>query len=67
MKRNSPGPYNISPGIGMNKSYNYDNNLKCIDPPLYPESVFCDEQSCGGESSENEKEINLKIASYREF
>ena len=68
MKRNSPGPYNISPGIGMNKNYNYDNNLKCIDPPLYPESVFCDEQSCGGGiSSEDEKEINLKIASYREF
>jgi hypothetical protein len=67
MKRNQPGPYNISPGIGMDKNYHYDNNLKCYDPPLYPESVFCNDESCGGEATEGENQINLKIASYREF
>jgi len=67
MKRNQPGPYSISPGIGMDKSYHYDNNLKCFDPPLYPESVFCDDESCGGEATEGKNQINLKIASYKEF
>ncbi len=41
MKRNIPGPYNVFPGVGMVKQYHYDDNLKCIDPPLYPEDLDC--------------------------
>ena len=27
MKRNAPGPYNVSPGIGYDKDYHYDYNF----------------------------------------
>lgn len=37
MKRNAPGPYNISPGIGYDKDYNYDYNFSDFSiPPYYP-------------------------------
>ena len=43
--RNNPGPYNLPNGnIGYpGKEYNFDCNLKCSFPPLYPENTTCDE------------------------
>ena len=43
--RNNPGPYNLANGnIGYpGKEYNFDCNLKCSFPPLYPENTTCDE------------------------
>ena len=43
MLRNSPGPYNISPGIGMDKEYFWDDNQRCNVLPLYPEAENCNE------------------------
>jgi len=45
--RNNPGPYNLQAGnIGYpSKQYNFDCNLKCNYPPLYPENATCDEDS----------------------
>ena len=36
MLRNYPGPYNVSPGVGYDKNYHYDWNLKIKPPPYYP-------------------------------
>ncbi len=33
VKRNAPGPYNITPGIGYSKSYHYDPNFIDSPPP----------------------------------
>ena len=41
MKRSATGPYN-SGFIGMDKAYNYDNNLY-FPPPHYPYMVACSE------------------------
>ena len=37
MKRNYPGPYNVSPGVRYDKRYNYDWNLKLRPPPYFPD------------------------------
>ena len=37
MKRNAPGPYNVSPGIGYDKDYHYDYNFTDFSiPPYFP-------------------------------
>ncbi len=37
MKRNAPGPYNVSPGIGYDKDYHYDYNFTDFSiPPFFP-------------------------------
>ncbi len=56
LKRNLPGPYDVFPGVGMDKDYNYDNNLKCIDPPLYPEDL-----DCSGDSEHDEFDITIDL------
>ena len=39
MKRNAPGPYPVSPGIGYDKDYHYDYNFSDFGPPpMYPTS-----------------------------
>ena len=42
MFRNTFGPYIIDPGIVMDKHYNWDDNMRCITLPLYPEKIECD-------------------------
>ncbi len=43
MKRNAPGPYNVSPGIGYDKDYNYDYNFSDFSiPPYYPPASRAD-------------------------
>ena len=54
MKRNYPCPYNVSPGVGYNKNYNYDWNLKLKPPPYFPDL----------QSTNNT--VILKMASYGE-
>ena len=56
--RNFPGPYNLPAGnIGYpSKQYNFDCNLKCNYPPLYPENA-----TCNGEESE---ELQWYIDTY---
>lgn len=61
MFRNSPGPYNITPGIGMDKHYSWDDNLRCITPPLYPESIECDQ------SGNSSGQYNFPINQLRIF
>ena len=39
--RNNPGPYPTN-DIGMDKNYNFDCNLKCNFPPLYPDNIQSD-------------------------
>jgi len=40
MKRNYPGPYNVSPGIGYDKDYHYDYNFSDFGPPpFFPNST----------------------------
>ena len=39
MLRNFPGPYNVSPGVGYDKNYHYDWNLRFNPPPYYPDQV----------------------------
>jgi hypothetical protein len=58
MKRNNPGPYPTG-DIGMDKNYNYDNNLKCNDPPLYPEDIDCSDGSI-------DDEFDIKIDYYKD-
>ena len=36
MLRNYPGPYNTSPGVGYDKNYHYDWNLRLKRPPYWP-------------------------------
>jgi hypothetical protein len=45
LKRNSPGPYPISQGIGYNKDYHYDRNLRDFPPPEWPETKNADGSS----------------------
>ena len=54
MKRNYPGPYNTSPGVGYDKNYHYDWNLQLKPPPYFPDL----------QSSNNT--VILKMASYGE-
>ena len=53
--RNNPGPYPTN-DIGMDKNYNFDCNLKCNFPPLYPENI---ESSSCGNIQETEKKYNV--------
>ena len=53
--RNNPGPYPTN-DIGMDKNYNFDCNLKCNFPPLYPENI---ESSSCGDMQEEEKKYNV--------
>jgi len=39
MFRNTYGPYNITPGIGMDKHYTWDDNLRC-NPPVNAISAY---------------------------
>jgi hypothetical protein len=54
MKRNYPGPYNTSPGVGYDKDYHYDWNLQIKPPPYFPDL----------QNSNNT--VILKMASYGE-
>ncbi len=40
VKRNNPGPYDLFPGIGYDKDYNYDENNACSPPPYFPTIQF---------------------------
>ena len=55
MLRNAPGPYNVNaPGVGYDKNYHYDWNLRIQRPPYYP-------------NRENEDgSVTLNISSYGE-
>ncbi|MBC8213515.1 MAG: hypothetical protein ISR90_02315 [Candidatus Marinimicrobia bacterium] len=55
MERNLPGPYDIFPGIGMDKDYHYDRNLSCAPPPHFPSIEY-----------EGTNEISLKLSDYGE-
>ena len=55
MLRNFPGPYNVSPGVGYDKNYHYDWNLRFNPPPYYPDQVDINNN------------IILKMASYGEL
>ena len=54
IKRNYPGPYNVSPGVGYDKDYHYDWNLRLKPPPYFPDL----------QNSNNT--VILKMASYGE-
>jgi hypothetical protein len=54
MNRNYPGPYNVSPGVGYLKNYNYDYNLRIQPPPYFPDL----------QSSDNA--VILRMVSYGE-
>ena len=54
MKRNMPGPYNATPGVGYDKDYHYDWNLQINPPPYFPDL----------QSTNNS--VILKMASYGE-
>ncbi|NQV42088.1 MAG: hypothetical protein HQ506_07010 [Candidatus Marinimicrobia bacterium] len=49
LKRNAPPPgtggYNITPGIGYEKDYHYDRNLRKFPPPEWPETKNSDGSS----------------------
>ena len=49
LKRNAPAPgtggYNITPGIGYEKDYHYDRNLRVFPPPEWPETKNSDGSS----------------------
>jgi hypothetical protein len=53
--RNYPGPYNASPGVGYDKNYHYDWNLRMNPPPYYPDQVDVNNN------------VILKMASYGEL
>tara|TARA_B100000902_G_scaffold31282_1_gene37496 strand:- start:1200 stop:3446 length:2247 start_codon:yes stop_codon:yes gene_type:complete len=53
--RNYPGPYNVSPGVGYDKNYHYDWNLRFNPPPYYPDQVDVNNN------------VILKMASYGEL
>jgi len=59
MFRNQTGPYNIWPGIGMDKHYYWDDNHRCTALPLYPENIEC--------NSEGPAQYDYKIAQFRIF
>lgn len=46
MKRNNPGPYAVTPGVGYNRDYHYDENLRHRLPPgfeLLRDSLYTQE------------------------
>ncbi|MBC8376565.1 MAG: hypothetical protein H8E26_11005 [FCB group bacterium] len=45
LKRNNPGPYPITQGIGYEKDYHYDRNLRDFPPPEWPETKNSDGSS----------------------
>ena len=53
--RNYPGPYNVSPGVGYDKNFHYDWNLRMNPPPYYPDQVDVNNN------------VILKMASYGEL
>ena len=55
MLRNFPGPYNVSPGVGYDKNYHYDWNLRFNPPPYYPDQVDVNNN------------VILKMSSYGEL
>jgi len=65
MRRNCDGPYcdNWPFNIGMDKGYNWDDNLRCVRPPLYPPAVTC-EETCGDDIP---PQFDFKIAQFRIF
>ena len=42
LKRNTTGAYNIMNGIGYDKNYNYDYNMRDYPPPAWPENRNAD-------------------------
>ena len=60
MFRNTTGPYNISPGIGMDKHYSWDDNMRCNTLPLYPEKIDCDDDA-------GPPQYDFEIAQFRIF
>ena len=64
MKRNSPGPYNVSPGNGMDKAYNWDDNQRCNALPLYPEAENCNEEC---EINDLPEQVDFDIGEFRVF
>ena len=64
MLRNSPGPYNISPGIGMDKEYFWDDNQRCNVLPLYPEAENCNEEC---EINNLPEQVDFEIGEFRVF
>ena len=60
MFRNWLGPYNITPGIGMDKHYYWDDNMRCNALPLYPEKINCDD-------SAGPPQYDFEIAQFRIF
>ena len=61
MFRNLWGPYDIMPGIGMDKHYSWDDNLRCTTPPLYPERL---EGNCDDNGSFS-GQYDFKIKQFR--
>ena len=62
MRRSDPGfPYDVFyPGIGMDKDYNWDDNMRCNNLPLYPEKIECDDQA-------GPPQYDFEIAQFRIF
>ena len=60
MFRNANGPYNIYPGIGMDKHYYWDDNQRCGLLPLYPEDLECGNQA-------GPEQYDFEIAQFRIF
>jgi hypothetical protein len=60
MFRNYPGPYNITPGIGMDKHYRWDDNMRCNSLPLYPEKIECID-------GDGPPQYDFEIAQFRIF
>lgn len=60
MFRNASGPYNISPGIGMDKHYTWDDNMRCNALPLYPEKIECNDTA-------GPPQYDFEIAQFRIF
>ena len=62
MRRSDPGfPYTVNyPGIGMDKDYNWDDNMRCNALPLYPEKIDCDD-------SAGPPQYDFEIAQFRIF
>ena len=60
MFRNAAGPYNITPGIGMDKHYYWDDNHRCNMLPLYPEDIECG-------NPVGPEQYDFKIAQFRIF
>jgi len=64
MLRNAFGPYNITPGVGMDKNYYWDDNQRCNVLPLYPEAENCNEEC---ENNKVPEQYNFDIGQFRIF